>query len=172
MHGKFKGLTLLLSLFIGCAGKPDSTRERSARAVFQAAPQSALKGDASFEFKQNTLTMKVRFEGLLPGSEHGMHVHETGSCQGPDFKSAGDHFNPHKAAHGGPQSKRRHLGDFGNLTADFSGTVEQEISIKGLTAQDLESLRGKSLLLHAKADDLKTQPSGDSGGRIACGIIE
>lgn len=111
--------------------------------------------------------------GLPPKSEHGFHVHETGDCAAPDFKSAGEHFNPEKGQHAEPTSPSRHLGDMPNITADETGTALVNVTINGATLKDQgpHDLMGKALIVHARKDDYKTQPSGDSGDRIACGAI-
>ncbi len=109
------------------------------------------------------------------GKEHGFHVHEVGECSLPDFKSAGEHFNPTKDPHGGPESKARHLGDIANAKADENGRATIDVSVKGATLGDKDAgpgeILGKALVVHAMPDDYKTQPSGGSGARIACGVI-
>jgi Cu-Zn family superoxide dismutase len=111
--------------------------------------------------------------GLPPKSEHGFHVHETGDCAAPDFKSAGGHFNPEGKEHGNPASDAKHLGDIANITADETGTALVNATIAGATLKDSgpHDLAGKALIVHAKRDDYKTQPAGDSGDRVACGVI-
>lgn len=116
--------------------------------------------------------------GLAPG-EHGIHIHEVGLCDpsGEEaFSSAGDHFNPTDSAHGGPDTESRHAGDLGNLTVNDDGSFTFEVSVEDLAiAAEVETTLadedGSSLLIHADPDDLETDPSGESGGRVACGII-
>ncbi len=109
--------------------------------------------------------------GLKPGAVHGYHVHETGKCEGPDFKSAGEHFNPMESKHGSPAAGVNHLGDLGNLVADKKGVAKSEVIIRNGNKDSLSQYIGKAVIIHAKADDMATQPSGDSGDRIACGVI-
>jgi len=109
--------------------------------------------------------------GLKPGSVHGYHVHETGKCEGPDFKSAGGHFNPKENKHGGPAAGENHMGDLGNLIADKKGVAQSEVIIRSASKETLSQYVGKSVIIHANADDMMSQPSGDSGDRIACGVI-
>lgn len=109
--------------------------------------------------------------GLKPGSVHGFHVHENGKCEGPDFKSAGGHFNPAESKHGGPASGMKHMGDLGNLVADKKGVAKVEVIMKTKDKKSISQYVGKSVIIHDKPDDLQSQPSGDSGDRIACGII-
>lgn len=112
--------------------------------------------------------------GLAPDSVHGFHVHEKGDCSSPDFKSAGDHFNPTSENHGDPGSPPHHLGDVPNITANGEGRADVNARIEGVTLGDggAHDLVGKAFVVHAKPDDYKTQPSGDSGDRIACGVVQ
>lgn len=110
--------------------------------------------------------------GLTPG-DHGFHVHEKGDLSDPKLAGAGGHFNPGKGKHGGPDAHDRHAGDWGNITADAKGVAKVDGVFKGLTlAGEKDGIMGRSVIVHAKADDLKTDPSGNSGDRIAGGVIE
>jgi Cu-Zn family superoxide dismutase len=104
---------------------------------------------------------------------HGFHIHEKGDCSAPDASSAGSHFNPGSKPHGGPSGGDRHGGDLGNLSADNYGTATVKLNVEGISvAQGApNSIVGRALIVHADADDLKTQPTGNSGKRIACGVI-
>jgi Cu-Zn family superoxide dismutase len=112
--------------------------------------------------------------GLAPDSVHGFHIHEKGDCSSPDFKSAGEHFNPTSQQHGNPATPPHHLGDIPNLTGNSDGRADVNARIEGVTLGDggTNDLVGKAFVVPAKPDDYKTQPSGDSGDRIACGVIE
>lgn len=136
------------------------------------ATQKALNGDVTMEKEKDGLHLKVRVTGLTPNSTHGFHVHETGECKGPDYKSAGGHFNPDHTQHGAADSKMSHLGDLGNLVSDKNGvaTIDRVIPNKDLA--HVNEMVGKAVIIHAKADDLKSQPAGDSGDRIGCGVIK
>jgi Cu-Zn family superoxide dismutase len=105
--------------------------------------------------------------GLTPG-KHGFHIHEFGDLRSDDGMSAGGHYNPEGHPHGGPDDAKRHVGDLGNITADQSGKAIVKMKVKGLR---VHFVLGRSLVVHAKEDDLKTQPSGDAGGRVAVGVI-
>jgi len=108
--------------------------------------------------------------GLKPG-KHGFHLHEKGDCSAADAASAGAHFNPGQHKHGGPTTAERHEGDLGNIEADASGKAH--IDWKGkMSLSGADSIIGKSVVVHEKEDDLKTDPSGNSGARLACGAIE
>jgi len=149
--------------------------QSTARASLTAAAGGSASG--SLELTSEGLAVRIRGEitGLEPGKEHGFHVHEMGECSPPDFTSAGEHLNPTKDPHGGPKSAAKHLGDLPNLKADASGRVAVDVSLNGATLEDKDGgpnqVLGKALVVHAMPDDYKTQPSGASGARIACGVI-
>lgn len=111
--------------------------------------------------------------GVASGGTHGFHVHETGDCSAPDAASAGPHFNPSGHPHGHPGQGEHHAGDMPNLVADDSGTLMVDVQVPGVTLGDggTTDILGRAIVLHAKADDYATQPAGDSGPRIACGVI-
>ncbi|MEI7981196.1 MAG: superoxide dismutase family protein [Bacteroidota bacterium] len=109
-------------------------------------------------------------QGLTPG-KHGFHVHECGDCTASDGTSAGGHFNPGKMDHGAPVDMMRHEGDLGNLEADASGKAHLEFVDPVIQLDGPGSIIGRSMIVHAKEDDLKTQPTGNAGPRIACGVI-
>jgi Cu-Zn family superoxide dismutase len=109
--------------------------------------------------------------GLSPG-EHGFHIHEKGDCSAPDGSSAGSHFNPSGTQHGAPGTAPHHAGDLGNLIADASGNAHLEVTSSDFSLDGPNSILNRSVIVHAKKDDLATQPSGDSGGKIGCGVIQ
>jgi len=110
----------------------------------------------------------------IPAGEHGLHLHTTGKCDGPAFASAGGHLNPAAKAHGMDNPAGSHLGDLPNVMADAQGKVSTVIHYGGdpqALATALFDADGAALVLHAAADDYKTDPSGNSGARIACGVL-
>ena len=109
--------------------------------------------------------------GLTPNAEHGFHIHEKGDLSAPDLSSAGPHFNPESKKHGGMHGSDRHVGDLGNIRADAQGVAKVNVTIENATLSGKNAIVNRSIIVHAKADDLQTDPSGNSGGRIACGVF-
>lgn len=165
------GATLGLT---GCP-KPDkppvSGGDLTAVTTIEPRSGSAISGSATFTQAGTNVRVHVEIKGATPG-DHGIHVHETGDCSAPDAKSAGNHFNPSNAPHGGPGAAPHHGGDFGNLTIGPDGNASTDLTIDGLTVgPGPNSVVGRALVVHEKPDDLSTQPSGNSGSRIGCGVI-
>ena len=132
-------------------------------------------GNVSFTESGEGVTISIQAEGLPPGVK-GIHVHETGVCTPPDFTSAGSHFNPTHKEHGFDNPKGFHLGDLPNIEVDANGKVSAEVTSAELTmkpgaAHSILDSDGSALVIHEKADDYKTDPSGNSGLRIACAAI-
>ena len=134
-------------------------------------------GSAQITSTANGVKIAVSVSQLTPG-EHGIHIHTLGQCEGPAFTTAGGHFNPTSTHHGihNAQEPHPHLGDLANLNVDSSGKAKASFSIEGVTlgegANSLFHGGGTSLVIHAKADDLMSDPSGNSGDRVECGVIE
>ena len=131
---------------------------------------SKVSGIVTFTQKDGEVEVTGEITGLTPG-KHGFHIHEFGDFSSPDAMSTGGHFNPGHKQHGGPDDENRHAGDFGNITADDSGKATLDLRDKGLSLSGHDSILGRAVIVHEKADDLKSQPSGNAGARIACGII-
>jgi Cu-Zn family superoxide dismutase len=143
----------------------------AAAAALKPASGSQVNGTVSFTENTDGLRIVADISGLTPGT-HGFHVHEKGDCSDPEAKSAGDHFNPGAKAHGAHDAPVHHAGDLGNLEADAKGQAKLERVVKGVSLSGPDGLIGRGLIVHANADDLKTQPSGNAGARVACGVIE
>jgi len=121
------------------------------------------------------VSLKLDLHGLAPG-EHAIHFHQNPKCEAPDFKSAGPHFNPDAKKHGLENPEGAHAGDMLNFTADDKGNARATIVNKGVNlgsdAHYLYANGGAAIVIHAKPDDMKTDPAGNAGDRIACGVIE
>jgi superoxide dismutase, Cu-Zn family len=108
----------------------------------------------------------------VKAGQHGFHVHETGDCSAKDYKSAGGHYNPTGAVHACPPTDPHHAGDFGNITVGPDGNGHMEMTVTGLSLEGANSVVGRAVILHAGTDDCKSQPAGNSGDRIACGVVQ
>jgi len=129
-------------------------------------------GEITFEQTKQGVLIRGKLSNLPPG-QHAFHIHEVGKCEAPAFTSAGGHFNPSKKAHGLLAPKGKHQGDLPNLYVAQDGTVQFDIfSQNGLTVKSLFDKDGSAMVVHAKEDDYHTDPTGDAGGRIACGVVE
>jgi Cu-Zn family superoxide dismutase len=131
-----------------------------------------VTGTVKFTLADGKLTFVADIDGLAPNTEHGFHIHEKGDLSAPDLKSAGGHFNPTKEKHGGPETEHHHAGDLGNLKADDKGHAHLEGTVMHASLSGETSIIGRSVIIHAKPDDLKSDPSGNSGARIAGGEIK
>jgi Cu-Zn family superoxide dismutase len=131
-------------------------------------------GTAKLSADPGGVKITLAVKGLTPG-DHAIHVHETAKCEGPDFKSAGGHFNPDHKKHGKDNPEGPHAGDMPNFTANAKGASTASVIAPGITLDDGSNSvftgGGTALVIHAKADDMKTDPAGAAGDRIACGVI-
>ena len=145
----------------------------AARAVAIVTPASGstVTGTITFTRQATGVEVHVLLEGLTPGM-HGLHVHETGDCSASDALSAGDHFNPTHAPHAARDAMMRHVGDLGNVEADAAGRVDVTFTDRLLALSGESSILNRSIIVHADPDDFTSQPVGNSGARIGCGVIE
>jgi Cu-Zn family superoxide dismutase len=177
------GLKLMLGAsavaLMGCTataqdgGAQDHSRHAAghfkAEAVLKTAA-GAGAGSASVQEHDGGLMVTVKAKGLPPGP-HGVHVHMVGRCDAPDFTTAGSHWNPTAKQHGMENPAGPHGGDMPNLLVGSDGTGSLTIALPSGTFEGLLDEDGAAIVVHAAADDLKTDPSGNSGGRIACGVF-
>lgn len=174
------GLALCASLALLVVALPaaavivdDST---DAMATLAPTKGAAASGTASFKSAgKDGMRIELELSGLEPGSVHGLHVHEKGDCSAPDATSAGPHFAVAGQQHGSLQGDNHHAGDLGNVTADSGGKAKASLvvpSSKMTLASGPLSVVGRAVVVHAAPDDLKSQPAGNSGARIACGVID
>ncbi|MGM7702495.1 superoxide dismutase family protein [Pseudalkalibacillus sp. Hm43] len=139
-------------------------------------PDKEKIGHARLAQTPKGVMIQLKVSNISPGV-HGYHIHETGKCEAPDFKSAGEHFNPVTKEHGFENPKGYHAGDLPNLKVDEDGmvsmtTITKHVTLEKGKANSLVDKDGSALVIHEKADDYKTNPAGDAGARIACGVIK
>lgn len=142
----------------------------SASASLAAKSGSTVSGNVVFSEAAGKLRIEATVAGLTPG-EHGFHVHEAGDCSAPDATSAKGHFNPAGKMHGHYGSADHHGGDMPNLVANAQGEARYSAEVSGLSLDGPNGVLGRSVVIHADPDDYKSQPAGNSGKRIACGVI-
>ena len=155
--------------FVGC--KTSEGSKRHAIAMLNPTTTNSVRGTVNFSEAKDGVRVMAHITGLTPG-QHGFHVHEKGDCSAPDATSAGPHFNPGGAPHGAPDAPARHAGDLGNITADASGVAHYDRVDKHLSFDGPNSILNRAVIVHAVADDLKGQPAGNAGARVACGVIQ
>jgi Cu-Zn family superoxide dismutase len=170
-----KRLALAFAVALPLAAAAASQDKGSARAVLHDASGKEV-GTATFTPAGDGVTVHVQVKGLPPG-EHGLHVHGTGKCDAPDFMSSGSHFNPANKKHGKDNPDGAHAGDLPNLTVGPDGSGHFEGKLTGVTLNDgqpnsLFGSNGTALVVHGAKDDLKSDPGGNSGARIACGVVQ
>ena len=151
---------------------PSTPSAKQAIAVIASASGSIVTGTVLFTQNDDQVTVTIDIQNASPGL-HGVHIHENGDCSAPDGSSAGGHWNPTDVAHGQWGVGEFHLGDIGNITVgeDGMGSIELTTDLWEIgTGSDVDVV-GKSLIVHADADDFVSQPSGNAGARIGCGVI-
>ena len=162
-------LLVTASLLAGCASMAPSSPKASA--TLAATTGNATTGSVAFTPNGDRVRVLARVSGLAPGP-HGFHIHDKGDCSAPDGMSAGGHFNPTGKAHGNPAAGEHHGGDMPMLEADASGNATLDVTLDTISlAGDATTIVGRAVIVHKDADDYKTQPTGNSGARVACGVI-
>lgn len=150
---------------------PPGSTELHAVAQLQPTRGHDVRGTVRFSSEGDAVRVSGEITGLSPG-EHGFHVHENGDCSAADAASAGGHFNPTSHPHAGRDAGQRHAGDFGNITAGADGRATFSFLDPKITLSGANAIVGRAVIVHAGRDDLTSQPSGDSGARVACGVVE
>jgi len=170
----------LLIFFVGSASiihsqvkdnEADNNKDLlSAVCILYPTEGSETSGVVKFTLTPEGIKIVADVAGLTPG-KHGFHIHEFGDCSRLDGKSAGGHFNPDDKKHGAPDDSERHVGDLGNLVADEYGKAHYEWIDSHISFTGLNSVIGRAIIVHAGEDDLTSQPTGNAGARLACGVI-
>ena len=166
------GLVVVALLLAGCSSMMSGGDNAAVAELTNTSGQSV--GTARFTQAGNVVRILVEAKGLPPGP-HGVHVHAVGKCDPPDFNSAGPHFNPTNKQHGALNPQGSHAGDLPNLTIGPDGTGRMETTTEQLSLgsgpSSVWDADGSALVVHANADDFKTDPTGNSGARVACGVL-
>ncbi len=151
----------------------ESSPARMARAQIEATEGNQASGEVQFVEQDGTVRINASLTGLAPGA-HGFHIHEKGDCSAPDASSAGDHFSPNDAPHGSPRDlpHAHHVGDLGNVVAKENGLAEVVVEDADVRLDGADSIIGRAIIVHAGQDDFETQPSGDAGDPVGCGVIQ
>jgi superoxide dismutase, Cu-Zn family len=166
--------TLLLTA-AGCA-QPDKLKMEKvpeiteAVAVIHPVGKSGVHGTVHFVKQEGGIKVVADIQGLTPG-KHGFHVHEFGDCTAVDASSAGGHFNPDMKQHGAPTDMDRHVGDLGNLDAGEDSTAHYDRTDTQISFSGTHSIIGRGIIIHSGEDDFVSQPTGNAGSRVACGVI-
>jgi Cu-Zn family superoxide dismutase len=144
----------------------------AAVAVLHPTEGSAVEGTVYFVQMNGDVQIIADIKGLAPNSIHGFHIHEYGDCTAPDAASAGEHYSLQGQKHGAPDDPEHHAGDLGNIQADMDGLARYETTVNFISvAGATNPVLGRAVVVHEKTDDLTSQPSGNTGGRLACGVI-
>ena len=162
------------ALLSGCAGMHghDHGSGPSAIASLEPTRGNTAAGTVMFHSTAGGVFMHARLSGLKPGQEHGFHIHDKGDCSSGDGMSTGGHFNPTSKPHGAHGSADRHTGDLPSLKADAQGKADLRMVVSGPSiGSGATNIIGRGLIVHALPDDYTTQPTGNSGARIACAVI-
>ena len=151
----------------------DAPVAAGAAAMLEPTEGNQTRGELRFAAVGDRIEVTGTISGLPGNSTHGFHVHETGDCSAPDATSAGGHFNPAGTEHGRVGQDAHHAGDSDNITADAEGNATVQGWLEGATVGDgaATDIVGKAVIVHADADDYVTQPTGNAGDRLACGVI-
>ncbi len=163
--------TFCAALFLSLPGCQIFQDSPTATSVIQSKSGSNLNGSVNFSQSGKQVVVTGTFSGLKPNSEHGIHIHEKGDCSGSDAMSALGHYNPTNTSHGSVHSTTHHAGDMPNIKSDASGNANYRVTLTDFSLVGDQSIIGRAVVVHRDPDDYKSQPAGNSGPRIGCGLI-
>jgi len=154
------------------APSPTGSAVTDAVAVVMPTQGQTATGTVHFHRVGDSVHVTGELSGLTPNAKHGFHLHEFGDCTAPDGASAGGHFAPEGHPHGAPDPATHHAGDLGNIEADAAGKAKVDVTVKGLgLASGDRAIVGRAVVVHAQPDDLTSQPAGNAGARVGCGVV-
>lgn len=142
-----------------------------ATAVISPTQGNETAGVVTFTQTEEGVRVEATISGLDAEARHGFHIHQYGDCRAPDGTSAAGHFNPEGVEHGAPTDDIRHVGDLGNLPSNAEGSADVDFVDSHLQLNGPNSILGRGVIIHAGTDDFESQPTGDAGSRLACGVI-
>jgi Cu-Zn family superoxide dismutase len=167
-------LPIVVLMLAACGGGGEGHNPAGAMtkavAVLHPTEGNKVQGVVSITKTEKGIRIQAGIEGLTPGL-HGFHIHEYGDCSSPDATSAGGHFNPDNMPHAAPTAEKRHAGDLGNVEADSNGIARFDMTDSLIGFEGPRSIIGRSIIVHLSRDDFTTQPTGNAGARVACGVI-
>ena len=174
---KYFSIVIFLVIIVGAAFMAERFYQKNCQpsvthgmAVVYPTKGNTASGVVEFWQQDDGVRITATIEGLTPG-KHGFHVHEFGNCACDDAICAGGHYNPTGAQHGGPDDTNRHVGDFGNLVANEQGIAKYDHVDTYVKLNGPYSVIGRAVIIHADPDDLVSQPTGNAGARVGCGVI-
>lgn len=166
---KFVLISIALLFVVSCASM--STGPTASATLSPTSGNTAAGTVRLTQLADGSVRVNIDLTGVPPGV-HGFHIHDKGDC-GDNGNAAGGHYNPTSTPHGSPNAAAHHAGDFGNVTSDDNGRVRHEFTTRSITVEAGPTTAvGHAIILHANPDDLVTQPTGNAGGRIACGVVQ
>lgn len=176
------GLLGSLAVLAACSSTPPAapappvatSTAQQAVAVMASASGSRVSGKLTLAPMGDGVHISGEVGGLVPNTQSGFHVHEKGDCSAVDATSAGGHFNPATSAHGRAGTPTHHAGDMDNITSDAGGVAKVNVHLRGVTLGGgaANDIAGRAVIVHAAPDDYHTQPTGNAGARVACGVIK
>ena len=160
---------MLMCIVVWQGAYADETINKAVAVIYPTKGNN-VTGNITFTTQQDGVRIVADVDGLKPG-KHGFHIHEYGDCSAHDGTSAGGHFNPTNQKHGCPDNPEHHVGDLGNIEADNNGHAHLDVVNKDVKFSGKNNIIGRAIIVHADPDDCVSQPVGNAGARVGCGVI-